>query len=259
MNHTTELFRLDGRTALVSGGAGLYGQHICRALAEAGAHVVIASRDLGACQSAADNLTAEGLSVDAIRLDQGDETSIDDAIATIIDRHGSIDVLVNNAVFRRGGSITDSTSEEFRATAEVNYVGLLHITRLVAEQMHAGGSIINIASIYGVVGPQFPVYEGTDIVSPAFYAFEKGGMINLTRHLASYYGRAGIRVNCISPGGLASDDQPPSFVAEYTNRTPLGRLAGNDDIKGPVVFLASAAASYVTGVNLMVDGGWTAV
>jgi len=103
------------------------------------------------------------------------------------------------------------------------------------------------------------VYEGTEIVSPAFYAFEKGGMINLTRHLAAYYGPSGIRVNCVSPGGLATPDQPDSFVEAYSQRTPLGRLAGPDDIKGPIVFLASPAAAYVNGVNLMVDGGWTAV
>lgn len=107
--------------------------------------------------------------------------------------------------------------------------------------------------------PQFPIYEGTDIVSPAFYAFDKGAMINLTGHLATYYGPRGIRVNCISPGGLGTDDQHPSFKAEYTNRTPLGRRAGDDDIKGPTVFLASETASSVTGVNLIVDGGWTAV
>jgi len=259
--HTTELFRLDGQIALVSGGAGLYGQHICRALAEAGAHVVIASRDQHKCEVLARTLTEEGLAASATQLDQGDEASIARACTSITDELGGVDVLVNNAVFRRGGSITESNSADLRATAEVNYVGLMNITKLVAEEMvtRGGGAIINVASIYGVVGPQYRVYDETDIVSLAFYAFEKGGMINLTRHLAAYYGPSGIRVNSVSPGGLATPDQPTAFGKAYSERTPLGRQAGPDDIKGPIVFLASAAASYITGANLMVDGGWTAV
>jgi NAD(P)-dependent dehydrogenase (short-subunit alcohol dehydrogenase family) len=257
MNQTSELFRLDGQVALVTGGAGLYGRHICRALAEAGAHVVIASRDRAACDVIAGELDSDGLAASTARLDQSDEASIEAFCADV----GPIDVLINNAVFRRGGSIDDVDPADLRATAEVNYVGLMLLTRLIAEQMkeRGGGSVVNIASIYGVVGPQFAVYEGTDIVSPAFYAFEKGGMVNLTRYLAAHYGPSGIRVNCVSPGGLATPEQPAAFVDAYTKRTPLGRLAGPDDIKGPIVFLASQAASYVNGVNLMVDGGWTAV
>ena len=121
------------------------------------------------------------------------------------------------------------------------------------------GAIVNIGSIYGMVGADFGVYEGTEMSSPAFYAFDKGGMITLTRHLASWLGRHGIRVNCLSPGGLRTADQPPAFVANYERRVPLGRMAGAEDIKAAVAFLASDAAQYVTGVNLPVDGGWTAI
>lgn len=258
---TLDRFRLDGQTVLVSGGAGLYGRHICRALAEVGGHVVIASRHLDACRSAADDLVADGLRATALELDQGDQQSIARACATILADHGGIDVLVNNAVSRQGGAFDDLNTADLRATAEVNYIGLMDLTRRLAEQMknRGHGSIVNIASIYGVVGPQFAIYDETDMTSPAYYAFEKGGMVNLTRYLAAYYGPSGIRVNCISPGGLATPDQPARFRAAYAERTPLGRAAGPDDIKGPVVFLASEAASYVTGVNLMVDGGWTAV
>ncbi len=175
MTHTTELFRLDRQVALVSGGAGLYGRHICRALAEAGAHVVIASRDLGACEAAATELVTDGLAASATRLDQGDEASIDAACDAIAADLGGVDILINNAVFRRGGAMSTVDADDLRATAEVNYVGLMQITRRIAEQMvgRGGGSIVNIASIYGVVGPQFAIYEGTEIVSPAFYAFEK--------------------------------------------------------------------------------------
>ncbi len=120
------------------------------------------------------------------------------------------------------------------------------------------GSIVNISSIYGVVGPDFSIYEGTDMTMPAFYAFDKGGMIAFTRYLACRLAKHGIRVNCISPGGLRDPSQPLAFVRAYESRVPLGRLAGPEDIKGAVVFLASDASSYVTGTNLLVDGGWTA-
>ncbi len=118
--------------------------------------------------------------------------------------------------------------------------------------------IVNISSIYGVVGPNFNIYEGTDITSPANYAFAKGGMINFTRYAASYYGRFGIRVNCISPGGFQTD-QPDIFIENYAKQSLLGRMATDDDIKGAAVFLASDASAYITGHNLKVDGGWTAI
>ena len=121
-----------------------------------------------------------------------------------------------------------------------------------------GGSIINLASTYGIVAPDFSIYEGLDMTTPAAYAAIKGGIVNLTQFLASYYGKNGIRVNCVSPGGIANS-QPDVFVRRYVSRTPLGRMGTPEDIAGAVVFLASEAAAYVTGHNLVVDGGWTAV
>jgi NAD(P)-dependent dehydrogenase (short-subunit alcohol dehydrogenase family) len=121
------------------------------------------------------------------------------------------------------------------------------------------GSIVNIASIYGMVGPDFHIYQGTEMTSPVNYAFAKGGMINLTRYLASYLAPFGVRVNCLSPGGFYTNDMPPQFLERYLNRTPLRRMAEADDIKGPAVFLASDASRYVTGQNLAIDGGWTAI
>lgn len=254
-------FRLDGKVVVVTGGAGLYGTQIARAMAEAGAHTVLASRDESACQIAADLLAADGLSASAAALDLADEASIRALRERVVAEHGRIDTLVNNAVFRAGGPIDVASAADLRRTAEVNYVGLLLICREVGEQMRSqgSGSMINVSSIYGMVGPQFAIYEGTPMSNPAFYAFDKGGMINLTRYLAAYYGPFGVRVNCVSPGGLHTADQPNEFVAAYEHRTPLGRMAGDDDLKGPIVFLASDAAAYVTGVNLPVDGGWTAV
>jgi NAD(P)-dependent dehydrogenase (short-subunit alcohol dehydrogenase family) len=254
------LYDLTGRVAIVTGGAGLYGRHMCRALAEAGAHVVVTSRDVAACEDAAAQLRSEGHLASAHRLDQADETSIVELRDHVVKELGRIDILVNGSVHRQGGDPDRTTAEDWAATSQVNSTGLFLVTKHIGEQMVAqrSGSIVNIGSIYGVVGPTFDIYAGTAMTSPAFYAFDKGGMVNLTRYLACFYAPHGVRVNCLSPGGLATPDQPASFVRAYSARTPMGRLAGPDDIKGPVLFLASDASCYVTGVNLMVDGGWTA-
>ena len=260
MNDPDGMFSLTGHVAIITGGAGLYGRHIAQALAEAGAHVVLAARGIDACEETAEQLRSQGLEASALPLDLTREDSIRALRDDVVRSHGRIDVLVNNAVARAGGDMSHTTREQWTATSTVNSTGLFLVTRDVGEQMMAqrSGSIINIASIYGVVGPDFSLYGDTGMTNPAFYAYDKGGMISFTRYLAAFYAPAGIRVNCLSPGGLATPDQPAEFVRNYAARVPLGRLAGADDIKGPVVFLASAASAYVTGVNIPVDGGWTA-
>jgi len=139
-------------------------------------------------------------------------------------------------------------------------VGLFTICQaFVADMVQQGsGSIINISSIYGVVANDPTIYDGTDMLQPPHYNFVKAGMINFTRHIANYYGKKGVRANCISPGGYF-DGQPDAFVRSYSHRVPIGRMLDNEDIKGAVVFLASDASRYVTGINLMVDGGWTSL
>ncbi|MER7003854.1 SDR family oxidoreductase [Dactylosporangium sp. NPDC000555] len=256
----TDLYSLDGRVAVVTGGAGLYGRHMCDALAEAGAHVVVTSRDADACAAAADALRRRGLAASSHPLDLADEASILALRDAVLASHGRVDVLVNGSVHRQGSDPGHTSAADWAATSLVNSTGLFLISRYFAERMAAqgGGSIINIGSIYGVVGPTFDIYQNTAVTSPAFYAYDKGGMVNLTRYLACYYGPHGVRVNCLSPGGLRSEGQPEPFLTAYRKATPLGRLAGPDDIKGPILFLASDASAYVTGANLMVDGGWTA-
>ena len=259
-NAVLGLFSLSGQVAIVSGGAGLYGRHIAQGLASAGAHVVIAARGVEACERAATELRDAGLSAEAHALDLTSEESIVRLRDDVVARHGRIDVLVNNAVARGGRTVRDTSAAQWAATSAVNSLGTFLITRECGEQMIAQGAgvFINIASIYGMVGPDFSIYGETGMTSPAFYAYDKGGMINFTRYLATSYAPHGIRANCISPGGLGTLDDPAEFVANYAASVPLGRQAGPDDIKGPVVFLASAASAYVTGVNLAVDGGWTA-
>ena len=258
--HTNDLFRLDGRVALVTGGAGIYGIHITRALAEAGAHVVIASRNSEQCKEVAGTLGEEGLKVSGAELDLGSSESIQALCEEIVSEFGKLDILFNNAVARAGGDPSTVTQEDWIGAMKVNSTGFFMSCKIFGEQMvkQRSGVIVNISSIYGVVGPNFNIYEGTDITSPANYAFAKGGMINFTRYAASYYGRFGIRVNCISPGGFQTD-QPETFIKNYSKQTPLGRMATDDDIKGAAVFLASDASAYITGHNLMVDGGWTAI
>jgi len=256
-----DLFDLTGRVAIVTGGAGLYGRHICEALAELGATIVVASRDLSECTSTADELVERGFIASARALDLADERSVQRLCDEVMAEAGSIDVLVNNAVHRSGGSIETATADDWSATSDVNSRGLFLMCKHTGAHMAARGhgSIVNIGSIYGVVGADFGIYEGTGMTSPISYAFDKAGMVGLTRYLASWYGRQGIRVNCLSPGGLRTPDQDPTFVESYERRVPIGRMAGPEDIKGPVAFLASDASAYVTGVNLLVDGGWTMI
>lgn len=258
--HINDLFKLDGRIALVTGGAGIYGVHITKALAEAGAHVVIASRNLEQCKETARALGEEGLKVSAAALDLGSSRSIEGLCEEIVAEFGKVDILFNNAVARAGGDPSTVTEEDWVSAMKVNSTGFFMSCKIFGEQMikQRSGVIVNISSIYGAVGPNFNIYEGTDMTSPANYAFAKGGMINFTRYAASYYGRFGIRVNCISPGGFQTD-QPDAFIENYSKQTPLRRMATDDDIKGAAVFLASDASAYITGHNLMVDGGWTAI
>ena len=254
-------FSLQGRIALVTAGAGpLFGRSISTALAEAGATVITASRSLERNQQFADEMRSLGHDVHGMQFDLEDIVSIDALQAEILGRFGRMDVLVNSALSRDGhvGSFEEQTPETWQHCAAGDLAGLFRLcqnaVRTMAEQKK--GSIINIASIYGVVANDPAIYEGTAMRQPPTYNFVKAGMVNFTRYLASYYGKCGIRANCISPGGYFND-QPAAFVERYSERVPLGRMMGHEDIQGAVVFLASDASSYVTGANLMVDGGWT--
>ncbi|MBI4377619.1 MAG: SDR family oxidoreductase [Nitrospinae bacterium] len=257
--HIQELFNLKGKIALVTGGAGLYGSCISQALGEVGAKVIIASRDIKKCQAKAKELQGKGLDVCGEQLDLTSEESVVELKEKILLRYSRIDVLVNNAVERPMRKF-DCPAADWEKSMKVNATGLFICTRIFISEMvkQNSGNIINISSIYGMVGPDFSIYQGTDMDMPPDYAFHRGGIINFTRYLATRFARYNIRVNCISPGGLYTNNQPDSFVEDYNRRVPLGRMANEDDIKGTVVYLASNASSYVTGCNLVVDGGWTA-
>lgn len=253
-----QLFDLKGQVALVTGGYGLYGSPISEALAEAGAHVVIASRSQDACEETAAELRARGLAASAEGYDQGSEKSILDLRERLRARHGGVQILVNNSVARTMRRYDDPL-EAWRQSMEVNATGLFAISRAFMEDMLSAkaGAVINIGSIQSVVGPDFTNYAGTNMTTPPDYHFTKHGMIGLTKYLAAWGGPHGVRVNAISPGGLQTPDHQEPFISQYNRRVYLGRLAQHDDIKGAVVYLASAASAYVTGQNLVLDGGYS--
>ena len=259
-----ELFRIDGKIAIVTGGAGYIGKPISKALAEAGAQVIIASRDKKKCETYASDLKEKGLKAEGMSLDLADENSIENFVKKIYKKYGTIDILVNNAVSREGMKDLEQLSKADIETGQaINSTGLMLLTKSVIKIMRKqkAGNIINVSSIQGTVGPNFPVYGKTGMSSPVNYTYDKWGMVGFTKWLANYYGKFNIRANCISPGGygpgIVENTGRDEFIENYKRLTPLGRFAEDDDIKGPVIFLASEASSYITGHNLMVDGGWT--
>jgi len=258
MTDTRQLLSLDGKTALVTGGAGRYGKVFSRALAEAGAKVWIASRNGEACSAFAAELRAEGFRADSDTMDMTSEDDLRRVRDRILEADGRIDILVNNAVIRPMKGYDDDL-EHWRESIDVNSTGIFAPTRVFGGVMETqrSGSIINISSIYGVVSPDLRAYgrEGDDV--PPDYMFHRSGVLNFTRAMAMRFARFGVRVNALSPGGLDEPTIPAKTREFYEARCPMGRFAGPDDVKGALVFLASDASAYVTGQNLIVDGGWT--
>jgi NAD(P)-dependent dehydrogenase (short-subunit alcohol dehydrogenase family) len=256
-------FSLQGRVALVTAGAGpLFGSSLTEALAEAGATVITASRSLERNQEFAEQLRSRGYDAHGLQFELGNPESTERLHAAVVEQFGKLDILVNSALARDGygRGFPEQGPQNWKISGDGDLSGLFHICQLfVADMARQGsGSIINISSIYGVVSNDPTLYEGTDMRQPPNYTFVKAGMINFTRYLACYYGKSGVRANCISPGGYFNQ-QPEAFVERYSHRVPVGRLMDNEDIKGAVVYLASDASKYVTGHNLLVDGGWTAL
>lgn len=252
-------FSLEGKVVLVTGGSGLYGRQITRAVANAGATLVIASRNLQSLQAVVEEEESMGADIHAETFDQGEEASILSLRDRVVKQFGRVDGLVNNSVVRTMKTLDDDVSA-WQQSIQVNATGVFLMLRAFGQVMAAqgSGSIVNIGSIQGMVGvcPEF--YDGTNMGMPApDYFFHKGGMINLTRYFASIFGRANVRVNCISAGGFFNN-QPEPFLSRYNAHTMLGRMADDQDLGNVVVFLLSQAAKYITAANVPVDGGYTA-
>jgi NAD(P)-dependent dehydrogenase (short-subunit alcohol dehydrogenase family) len=268
-------FDLTGRTAVVTGGGGLLGSEFSRALAEAGASVVIAEIDEEAGQRVSAGLAKDGYRAQAFRCDVTDPASVRQLIETTLGTYGGLDILVNCAALdpkfdaealRKGiapGAFEDYPLDQWNAALHVNLTGVFLITQACVRPMierGQRGSIINICSTYGLNGPDQRIYvrDGERIAyKPVYYTVTKAGILGFTRYLAAYYAGTDIRVNALTPGGVFNDHDE-YFVRNYSARTILGRMARPDEMSGALLFLASDASSYMTGANLIVDGGWTA-
>ncbi len=244
--------RLEGKIILVTGGNGLLGKSIITRLKEEGAFCI---------NFEINHETNSNLS--NLYCDITDQASVTSAVSKVIDLYGRIDGLVNNAYPRTkdwGAKFENIEYESWKTNVDWQLNSYFCISQIVIKQMmkQKSGVIINMASIYGVVGPDFGVYEGTEMTMPAAYSAIKGGLINLTKYMASYFGEYQIRVNSVSPGGIF-DNQPESFVTRYAKKNPMKRMGTPSDIAPSVAFLISDDAKYITGQNLIIDGGWTAI
>lgn len=262
-----KLFRLDGRVALVTGAAGYLGRSISYVLAEAGARVILNGRSNKVTELALE-LNERGLKASSARFDVTAEKEVTTAVKQIETEYGRLDVLINNAYMGKAGTVETATSEDFNSAYDIAVTAAFRLVQLTkplletaASQNPGGASVINIASMYGTVSPDPEIYGDSCMNNPSFYGAAKGGLIQLTRYLACHLASSKIRVNSISPGPFPPQEiarKNPVFYRELCRRNPLGRIGEPDELRGPVLLLASDAGSYLTGVNLPVDGGWTA-
>jgi len=266
-----DLFSLEGKTAIVTGACGLLGVKHCEAMAEAGANVVVVDVNKESAIALADKLGKGHLGFSA---DVTKETSLKELRSKIIAKYGRIDVLVNNAAINdmfenpqlalEKSKFENYPLEMWQKSVDVNVTGVFLCSQVLGSVMAdaEGGSIINIASTYGVTAPDQNLYKDENGVQmfykSAAYPTTKAAVLGFTRFLAAYWGNKGVRVNALSPGGVLNN-QDETFIKNYSSRTVLGRMANSSDYKGALIFLASDASSYMTGANLIVDGGWTAI
>ena len=258
-----DLMSLKGRVALLTGACGNLGKVFTETLAEAGSTLVLVDRDSKQLVKMKDKFAKDGIDVMCCNYDLEISEERKALHAEVTKRYPKIDVLINNAAFVGNSDLPgwasnfeDQSVETWRRALEVNLVAVFELCQLFNNFMNPfTSSIINLGSIYGLSGPVWELYEDTDMSNPAAYAASKGGLIQLTRWLATTLSPT-VRVNSISPGGI-SNNQPRNFVQKYEKRTPLGRMGEPEDLKGALIYLASDLSRYVTGQNLNVDGGWS--
>jgi NAD(P)-dependent dehydrogenase (short-subunit alcohol dehydrogenase family) len=268
-------FDVTGRVAVVTGGVGLLGAEFCRTLAEAGAAVVVVDVNASASQATVETLTQSGYTAVAVPTDITQPDSVNELVAHTLSRFGRLDILVNSAALdpkfdpeavNKGmtpGAFEDYPLDLWNAALNVNLTGMFLMTqacvRPMIDQMNKG-SIINICSTYGLNGPDQRIYikDGQRVAyKPVYYTVTKAGVMGFTKYLAAYYAGTAIRVNALTPGGVFNNHDE-YFVRNYSAKTIMGRMAQKDEMNGALLFLASDASSYMTGNNVVVDGGWTA-
>jgi NAD(P)-dependent dehydrogenase (short-subunit alcohol dehydrogenase family) len=270
-----EKFDLTGREAVVTGGVGQLGTEFCRTLAEAGAAVIVVDLNQEKCTATAADLAKAGYKALGVATDITSPESVSAMVAKVVSTYGRLDVLVNSAALdpkfdpdavSKGiapGKFEEYPLDQWNAALNVNLTGTFLVTQACVKQMVAQGkkgSIINICSTYGLNGPDQRIYikDGKRVAfKPVYYTVTKAGVLGFTKYLAAYYAGTEIRVNALTPGGVFSEHEE-YFVRNYSAKTILGRMARKDEMNGALLFLASDASSYMTGSNLVVDGGWTA-
>ena len=270
-----EMFSLQGHAAIVTGGPGLLGREFCRVLAEAGASIVVADLDGDAAKKVAEELNRDGYNAVAKGTDVTDPVSVKSMVETALMQFGRVDILVNSAALdpkfdpdaaSRGipsGSFEDYPLDSWKQALDVNLTGMFLCCQSVVKPMleqDKKGSIINICSTYGLVAPDQRIYQKDGkqtAYKPVYYSVTKAGVLGLTRYLAAYYAGTNIRVNALTPGGIFNQHDEV-FLKAYSARTIMGRMAEKHEMNGALLFLASDSSSYMTGSNLVVDGGWTA-
>ena len=280
-----EKFDLTGRVAIVTGGVGLLGAEFCRTLAEAGAAVVVVDLNGEAAAKVADSLTNAGYRSMGVQTNITQPESVAAMVEKVVASFGRIDILVNSAALdpkfdpdavSKGAALSSSKGiapgsfeeyplEQWNAALNVNLTGMFLVTQACVKQMIVQGkkgSIINICSTYGLNGPDQRIYRKADGSQPAYkpvyYTVTKAGVLGFTKYLSAYYMETEIRVNALTPGGVYNNHDE-TFVKNYAAKTILGRMARKDEMNGALLFLASEASSYMTGNNLVVDGGWTTI
>ncbi|MFB9276304.1 SDR family oxidoreductase [Cohnella cellulosilytica] len=267
-----KLFELEGKTAIVTGGLGIIGREVCRGLCEFGANVAIADLNgQGAEDFAAELASVYAVQAIGLQCNVAVPSEVEAMVEETVKRLGAVHILHNNAASRPANRASflapfeEYSLEQWQEVMSINIDGTFLVAREVGKQMirqGTGGSIIQTASIYGIMGPDHRIYEGSyylgqKLSSPAVYSASKGGVVALTKYLATYWAPNKIRVNTLTPGGVESG-QNEQFVQKYSARIPLGRMAEASEMVGAVVYLASSASSYVTGQNIIVDGGLNA-
>ncbi len=257
-------FKLTGKVAIVTGGYSHLGTAFTEALAEAEADVIIAGRNFEKAELLINKIREElhNSNVDFVYIDLATTESIKNAFKEVWQKYGKIDILVNNAVYCKHNILENMTDDEWNYCIDGTLNSLFRCIREIIPYMkqQKGGSIVNISSMYGMVSPDFRIYENNKHqLNPPNYGAAKAGVIQLTKYSAVWLSKYAIRVNCISPGPFPSCNvqQNKDFIDKLSNKVPLGRIGKPEDLKGALLFLASDASSYVTGHNLVVDGGWT--
>lgn len=272
MSEIFEKFKMNGQTAVVTGGIGLLGKEFCRTLAQAGANVVVADINESAAKDTAEGLKQEGFSAIGVGVDVTNPVSVEKMVATTVSVFKRLDVLVcsaandpkfdNQHAGQHRNTFEDYPLEAWKQALDVNLTGMFLCAQAAVkpmlEQNH--GVIINICSTYGLVGPDQRIYLRPNQLpqyKPVFYSVTKAGVLGLTRYLATYYAGKKIRANALTPGGVFNNHDEV-FLTNYSARTVVGRMAEKDEMNGALLFLASDASTYMTGSNVVVDGGWTA-